>query len=310
MAKLILSRLLQIPLILGLIFCITFVLVWTIPGNPLLSPDGKKPSKQIQAALAKQYGLDGQHSDIMLKYAKDVLLHGDFGPSLQYKDQRVSQIIQTSLPISASLGIVAMVFALHLGLLVGIIGAIKPNSWLDLGSLSIALLGISLPTFVTGSILMIVFGSILHWFPIAGWESPGHYVLPAIALGIAPAAYIARLIRLGLADICKSDFIRTARAKGVSPLKILLDHSLKIAFLPVLSFLGPALAAVMTGSFVIEKVFAIPGIGQHFVNAVLNRDRFLILGLVLVYSAMLIGFNLIIDLAYTAFDPRIKLEEE
>ena len=306
MIRLLLARFIQTPFILLIIFSITFVLVWLVPGNPLQAVDGKKPPREIQEAMQKQYHLDDPIVFVS-EYAKGVFTRWDWGPSMQYKDRRVGEIIATSLPVSASLGLLAMVFALHVGIIVGVIGALKPNSWLDLGSLGMALLGISLPTFVTGSLLMIVFGGILKWFPIAGWESPRHYVLPAIALGIGPAAYIARLIRLGLTDIIKSDYIRTAKAKGVSPGNILLYHSLKVAFLPVLSFLGPALAAVMTGSFVIEKVFVIPGIGEHFVNGVLNRDRFLILGLVMVYSTLLIGFNIIVDLAYAWIDPRINL---
>ena len=258
MLRLLLTRLIQTPFILLIIFSITFVLVWIVPGNPLNALDSKKPPKEIQEAMLRQYHLDDPVVFIS-EYAKGVFTEWDWGPSMQYKDQRVGDIIATSLPVSASLGLLAMVFALHVGIFAGVMGALKPNSWLDLGSLWMAILGISLPTFVIGSLLMIVFGSILHWFPIAGWETPAHYVLPAIALGIGPTAYIARLIRLGLTDIIKSDYVRTAKAKGVSPGNILLHHSLKVAFLPVLSFLGPALAAVMTGSFVIEKVFVIPG---------------------------------------------------
>ena len=172
-------------------------------------------------------------------------------------------------------------------------------------------MGVSLPSFVTGVILLVVFAGLLQWAPAGGWGDsvlPLRYmILPAVTLGLAPAAYIARLVRLGLADVMNSDYIRTARAKGLSPGHVLFKHALKVAFLPVLSFLGPAAAATMTGSFVVEKVFAIPGLGEHFVNAVINKDQFLILGLVLTYSTLLIVFNLLVDVAYAWVDPRIEL---
>jgi oligopeptide transport system permease protein len=202
----------------------------------------------------------------------------------------------------------ALVVALGLGVVVGALGALRPGSALDLGSLAVALLGISLPTFVTGSALLVLFGGVVQWVPIGGWDSPRHLILPAITLGLPPAAYVARLVRLGLADVMSSDYVRTARAKGLPPRRVLFDHALKVAFLPVLSFLGPATAAAMTGSFVVEKVFAVPGLGQHFVEAVTSKDQFLILGVVLVYGTMLIGFNLLVDVAYAWFDPRIDLE--
>ena len=183
----------------------------------------------------------------------------------------------------------------------------RPGSPLDAGSLGLTLLGISLPNFVTGSVLLVVFAGLLRWVPVGGWSSPVDMVLPAVTLGLAPSAYIARLIRLGLADVMNSDFVRTARAKGLSRDRALFKHALKVAYLPVLSFLGPAAASVMTGSFVVEKVFNIPGVGEYFVDAVLNKDQFLILGIVLVYATMLIVFNLLVDLAYAWLDPRIEV---
>ena len=194
-----------------------------------------------------------------------------------------------------------------LGTTAGLIGAWRPRSWLDGWTLTLTLVGISLPSFVTGTVLLVVFAGLLRWLPIGGWVSPRDMILPAITLGLAPAAYIARLVRLGLADVMSSDYLRTAYAKGVSHPRALFKHALKVAYLPVLSFLGPAAAAAMTGSFVVEKVFNIPGIGEYFVNAVLNKDQFLILGIVLVYATMLIVFNLLVDLAYAWLDPRIEL---
>lgn len=306
MARLITSRLLQLPLIMTVIFLITFALVWLLPGNPLERPEGQRPPIEVQVAMAQQYNLD-HPLWFLWEYAVSAVVKRDLGPSLTYRDQRVIDIIASGLPVSATVGVAALIVALHLGVVAGVLGALRPGSVADLSSLAVALVGVSLPSFVTGSVLLVVFGALLRWSPIGGWGQPSHLVLPALTLGIMPAAYIARLVRLGLADVLSSDFIRTARAKGLSHGSALFRHALKVAFLPVLSFLGPAAAATMTGSFVVEKVFSVPGLGEHFVNAVLNKDQFLILGVVLTYSAILILFNLVVDVAYAWVDPRIDL---
>ena len=306
MLRLILIRLLQLPLILAVIFAVTFTLVWTLPGSPLERPEGRRPPPEIQEAIKRQYNLDSP-SRFVFAYIKGVFTQGDFGPSLQYRDQRVSGIIRDGLPVSASLGTLALVLALGIGMTAGIIGALRPGTVWDFGTLGIALLGVSLPTFVVGSMLLVLFSGILHWLPAGGWGHPSQMILPALTLSLMPAAYIARLIRLGLADVMNSDFMRTARAKGLSQSQALFRHALKVAFLPVLSFLGPAAAGTMTGSFVIEKVFSVPGLGDHFVNGVLNGDQFLLLGVVLVFSTMLVLFNLVVDVLYATVDPRIEL---
>ncbi|MEX2212908.1 MAG: ABC transporter permease [Phycisphaeraceae bacterium] len=305
MTRLIVIRLLQLPVILAVIFFITFALAWALPGDPLQRPEGQRPPPEVALAMKKQFNMDSMPS-FLVSYMKN-LAKGDLGPSLKHRDQRVNDIIASGLPVSAVLGVASLFIALHIGLFAGIIGALKPGSGWDFSSLLIALVGISLPTFVTGAILLVVFAGLTNLLPPGGWGSPSHLILPAVALALAPAAYIARLVRLGLADVMGSDFIRTARAKGLSVKRALFDHAMKVAFLPVLSFLGPAAAATMTGSFVIEKVFAIPGLGEHFVNAVLNKDQFLILGLVLVYSTILVLFNLVVDVAYAWVDPRIEI---
>ncbi len=305
MTRLILSRLLQLPVILAVVFGVTFTLAWVLPGDPLERPDAQKPPPEVQQAMRRQYNLDSPGS-FLRSYVRG-LFRGDLGPSLNYQDQRVNDILASGLPVSAAVGVGAMLVALTLGLFAGVAGALKPGSWLDGASLVMALLGVSLPTFVVGTVLLVVFAGLLHWAPIGGWGGVQHLVLPALTLGAAPAAYIARLIRLGLADVMESDFVRTALAKGRSRRGALFDHALRVAFLPVLSFLGPATAAAMTGSFVVERVFALPGLGEHLVNAVLNKDQFLILGVVLVYSTMLVLFNLAVDVAYAWVDPRIEL---
>ena len=307
MLRLVVYRLLQLPMILAIVFAVTFVLVWVIPGNPLENAEsGKRPPEEVVQAMMRQYNLDSP-TRFAGKYLKDVFTKGDFGPSLYYQDQRVSDIITTSLPVSVQVGAAAMVVAVFLGTLAGVAGALKPGSFVDFSSMSMTLIGVSLPNFVTGSVFLVVFATMLRWFPSGGWGRFDQVILPAITLGLMPSAYIARLVRLGLADVMSSDFVRTARAKGLSRNKALFQHALKVAYLPVVSYLGPATASVMTGSFVIEKVFNIPGMGEHFVNAVLNKDQFLILAVVLTFASMLVLFNLVVDIAYAWVDPRIDL---
>ncbi|MCC6580231.1 MAG: ABC transporter permease [Phycisphaeraceae bacterium] len=298
-------RLLQAPLIVAVVFVVTFTLAWVIPGNPLESPD-RRPPREIEQAMLRQYNL--HHPWAFARgYLRGAMMHGDLGPSLYYRDQRVSEILVDGLPVSATLGCGALAIALIVGMIAGVLGAVRPGSIWDLSSLALAVVGVSLPTFVTASLLMVLFAGVLRWLPSSGWGTPAQMVLPMVTLAAMPAAYIARLIRMGLVDLMEQDFIRTARAKGLSRNRALFRHAMKIAFLPVLSFLGPAAAMTLTGSFVVEQVFAIPGLGVHFVNAVLNKDQFLILGSVLVLSSMLILFNLLVDLAYAWFDPRIEL---
>jgi len=307
MSRLIVSRLVQLPLLLAVIFAVTLTLAWLLPGSPLEKVEGRRTAPEILEAMERQYNLDNPFR-FAGSYLTNVFTGADFGPSLEYQDQRVSAILAQGLPVSVQLGCLALVVGLVLGTAAGVLGALKPGTAWDTGSLAVALIGVSLPNFVTGSILLLVFAGLIPLLPVGGWGTPAHLVLPAITLGIAPAAYIARLTRLGLADILSSDFVRTARAKGLSERDAILKHAMKVAFLPVLSFLGPAAAAVMTGSFVVEQVFDVPGIGEHFVKAVLAKDQFLILGVVLVYATMLVLFNLIVDLAYAWVDPRIEVQ--
>ena len=316
MGKLILSRLLQLPVILGVVFLLTFTLAWIVPGNPLDRGGARQPDPVAAEAMRRQYNLDSPAA-FMGNYLHDLLLGSerygwpDFGPSLSRPGVRVRTILAEKLPVSMLLGALGIAIALLLGTFAGVVGALRPGSGLDFASLTVALVGISLPSFVTGSVLLAVFAGVLRWLPIGGWEGfgePRYWVLPAVTLAVAPAAYIARLIRLGLAEVMASDFIRTARAKGVSRSRALFRHALKVAYLPVLSFLGPAAAGAMTGSFVVEVVFNVPGLGQQFVDGVLAKDQFLILGVVLVYATILIVFNLAVDVGYAWLDPRISLD--
>lgn len=335
MLPLIARRLMQLPIILLVIYTLTLALAWAVPGNPLENPEGRRPPAAVVEAMKRQYNLHSfpafywsyLKSASGMKWASDRLSGRaeesrrqaeaagqaapepyifDLGPSLKNPDWRVNQIIASSLPVSMTLGFAAILFALVVGVGAGVAGAVKPNSVLDLATLAIALVGISLPSFVIGTGLVLVFPVWLGIGSLGGWGNASDIILPAVTLGLPYAAYIARLTRMGMVEHLKADFIRTARAKGLSEAKVLLKHALKNAFLPVLSYLGPALALAMTGSFVVEKVFNIPGLGQHFVNGVLNKDLFLIMGVVLIFATMLILFNLAVDVLYRWVDPRIE----
>ncbi|MGI9015309.1 MAG: ABC transporter permease [Phycisphaerales bacterium] len=314
MTGLVVRRLVQMPFIILIIYTITFVLAWLIPGNPLEQPEGRRPPPEIAQAMAAQYHLDDPvtfYFDYLGKATGISWVLGlhdkpfDFGPSLQHQDQTVNRILAGSLPVSIALGLAALLLACVIGGTAGVIGAIRPGSLRDSGTLLIALIGISLPTFVTGTVLLITFAWLVPIFPVGGWGELRHIPLPAVTLSLPFAAYIARLMRYSMMDTLREDYIRTARAKGVSGAKIVLRHALRNAALPVISYLGPAAAAAMTGSFVVEKVFIVPGIGEHFVEAVLAKDLTMIMGVVLIYSTMLIVFNLLVDVCAAWLDPRI-----
>lgn len=334
MAGLIVRRLLQLPLILGVIYTLTLALAWAVPGSPLDKPEGRRPAPTVIEQMEARYGLDNFWSFYWsyldnatgLRYARErfdgtaakraaaAAQQGlapparyvfDLGPSLFYTDEHVNDIIAASLPVSITLGAWAILLALVVGVGAGLVGAARPNSPADAATLAVALAGISVPNFVIGTVLLLVFSVWLGMLPVASWGHVRDLMLPAVTLSLPFAAYIARLTRMGLIECLGTDFIRTARAKGASESRVLLRHALKNAFLPVLSYLGPATALAMTGSFVVERVFTVPGLGQHFVNAVQNKDVFLIMGVVLVFAAMLVLFNLAVDVLYRWVDPRI-----
>lgn len=317
MLSLIARRLVQLPLIVLAIYTATFVLVWLIPGSPMDQPEGRQPPQAVIEAMEAQYSLNspvtfyfsylGRASGVSWVLGRSATLF-DLGPSLRNPDWTVNEILADGLPVSITLGLCAILLALFIGLGAGVIAGLRPGSAWDWSAQVVSLLGISLPSFVTGSILLIFFGALLGWFPVGGWGTPAAIVLPAITLSLPFAAYIARLVRFGMIEQMATDHIRTARAKGLPRWKTALKHALKNAFLPVLSYLGPATAAALTGSFVVEKVFAVPGIGRHFVDGVLSKDITLVMGVVLVYSTMLIILNLAVDVLYAWVDPRIQLK--
>jgi oligopeptide transport system permease protein len=235
-------------------------------------------------------------------------LIGDLGPSTRYPSRTVTELIGESFPLSAELAGWSLLVAITIGLLAGIIASIRRNTAADYISSSLALIGISIPNFVLGPLLVLICALKFHWFRVAGWDEPIDRVLPAITLGVAYAAYIARLARGGMVEILSQDFIRTARAKGASETRVILKHALRGGLIPVISYLGPTAAALLTGSFVVETIFQIPGLGRNFVNAAFNRDYTMVLGCVIFYAALIVVFNLIVDLVVIWMNPRLKFE--
>ena len=315
MTMFIVRRLAQLPLLLLAIYTLTFTLAWIAPGNPFDGAEGRRPSPEAQAAMRAQYRLDdpvGFYFDYLGKASGISWVLGkaprpfDLGPSLKNRDWSVNEIIADGVPVSLTIGLAAILLALGIGLFAGVIGALRPGSVADAGTQLLAVIGISVPSFVTGAVLLIIFAAKLQWVPIGGWQGFRSLILPAFALSLPFAAYVARLVRSSMLEQMSADYMRTARAKGLSRRQAATGHALKNAFLPVLSYLGPATAIAVTGSFVVEKVFAVPGIGQHFVDAVLGKDITLLMGVVLVFSTVVILMNLLVDVLYAWIDPRIQ----
>jgi oligopeptide transport system permease protein len=298
-------RLLQFPLVLAVIYLITFLLVWVAPGSPFERTDRKLDPRVLEQIKVRMHAQNAW--TFLAWYPKNLILHGDFGYSLNYEEWTVNDILRSALPVSVTLGMFGLTIATFAGVTLGALAAVRRGGALDYLSLAVALIGISVPSFVTAAVLLVAFAVKVHWFPVGGWGSLRDLVLPGVALSLLPMAYIARLTRAAMLDVLGSDYVRTARAKGLSRSKVIWKHCLRNAFLPVLSYLGPAAAAALTGSFVVEKVFNIPGLGQHFVNSVLNRDQTLVLGTVIVYSAFLLTLNLLVDVGYAFVDPRIDI---
>ncbi|MBX7053765.1 MAG: ABC transporter permease subunit [Pyrinomonadaceae bacterium] len=305
MLSFIIRRLLIIIPMALLVVTLTWGLIRIAPGN-FYSGEKKLPAA-VEANIRKKYGLDQpwytQYGMMMSN-----IVRGDFGDSLKYQGQSVNEIIKRHLPYSATIGILAYLLALAIGLTAGTIAALKQNSAFDYSSMSLAMLGLSLPNFVLGPLLVLIFAFGLYWFPPARWGGVSSIVLPVITLSAIYAAYIARLTRAGMLEVMRSDYIRTARAKGLDEMTVLLRHALRGGIIPVVSFTGPALAALLAGTVVVEKVFALPGLGDIFIKSVLNRDEPLILGIVAFLSILIMLFNLAVDIAYGFLDPRIRYE--
>jgi oligopeptide transport system permease protein len=261
---------------------------------------------QVEAALRAHFGVPKSAVEFFGIYMKRLIVEGSLGPSVKVQGRTVEALLRPALPVSVTLGLLALLIASASGLVLGVRAGLKPSSFSDYASIGLSAVGLSLPSFVIGAVLIVVFGLKLRWFPVAGWGGYRELVLPSVTLALPYTAYIARLARGGTIEVMNEDFIRTARAKGLSETAVVLRHALKGALLPVVSFLGPAAAGIMTGSFVVETLFGIPGMGQWFVRGAINRDYSVVLGTALVYASLVTAFNLAVDLAYAWLDPRIR----
>ena len=297
-------RLLSTIPLLFLILLASFYFMRNVEGGPF--DDERELPPQIEANLRAKYKLD-QPTHMQFLYYLKGLARGDMGPSFKYQARSVNEIIAQGLPVSFALGGTALAFALLIGVPVGVVGALRHNQPTDYLLMSVALLGISVPNFVLGPLLIMLFSFTLGWLPSGGWGTVQQLILPALTLGAIRSAYIARLSRAGMLEVIRQDFIRTARAKGLRERVVVGKHALRLAILPGLSYLGPATASILVGSVVVEKIFNIPGMGTFFVNSALNRDYTLAMGTVLLYSGLLITLNLLVDVMYAVIDPRVEL---
>lgn len=287
------------------VVAIAFMLVHAAPGGPFDAERVLPP--EIAEAIEKAYRLDEPLPQQFMRYVGGVV-RGDFGPSYRYRDRSVSELIGSGLPISLMLGGLSMLLALSIGVTMGTVAALRQGTLMDRTVMAFAMTGISIPVFVVAPLLVLLLAVKLHWLP-AGWSGShdvSRLVLPVITLALPQIAYIARLTRAGMVDVLQRDFIRTARAQGLDTLTIIRVHALKPALLPVLSYLGPAVAAILTGSVVVEEIFGIPGLGQSFVQSALNRDYTVVLGIVILYAVFIIVFNFVVDVLYGVIDPRVR----
>ena len=304
MASFLIKRLVYGLVVLWVVTTLTFILLRLAPGGPF--DRERKLPPEVLANIEAKYHLDEPLSKQYLRYLTGIL-HLDLGPSYKYLDRGVKEIISDTLPTSVLLGLLALVFALMVSFPTGLIAAYFRNSWIDRFALLTATLGISVPHFILGALLIWLFALQLGWLQAGLWDNTASMILPTVTLGAAPAAYMAALLRSTLIDALGEDFIRTARAKGLREGAVLFKHALRNSLVPVLTVMGPLTAALLTGSFVVEYVFAIPGMGRFFITAVTDRDYPLIMGVTLVYTVLLVGANFLVDLFYAYVDPRIRV---
>ena len=305
MIKYIWHRLIQFPIVLAIIYLFTFAMVWVIPGDPF-SGETRKLSPEELVRVKRELHADTWYN-FLGHYTVNLLTKGEFGPSLQRPAFSVNELIGPRLWVSVRIGTTALLIAAPIGMAIGTLAAVKRNGPVDWLGTAVTMVGVSVPSFVLASILMLVFVTKLRWFNIGEVDSLDDFLLPSLALSLAPMAYIVRLQRSSMLDVLGADYVRTARAKGLSRSKAVIKHCLRNAFLPVLTYLGPAAAVTLTGSFVVETIFDIQGLGKEFVNSVTSRDSTLILALVMIYSVILLSLNLLVDVLYAVVDPRIDM---
>ena len=305
MLKFILRRLLETIPVLLMVATITFFMLRLTPGGPFDSE--KKVSAEVERNLKAHYGLD---KPLIVQYGLYLkrLLKGDLGPSFRSPGRSVNELIGAAFPVSVELGLYSLGIALMIGTTIGIIASLKANTWSDYLPSSLAMIGICLPTIVLGPLLVLLFAIHLEMFNATGWDTLRDRVLPSLTLGGHYAAYVARLTRGGMLEVLTQDYIRTARAKGASGPRVLFKHAMRGGLMPVISFLGPATAGLISGSFVIEKIFNIPGLGQHFVTSAFNRDYTMVMGTVLFYATLIIVLNLVVDILQVWLNPKLKFE--
>jgi oligopeptide transport system permease protein len=329
MGQFLLKRALTFLIVIWSVMTITFFLIRIMPGGPFDAE--RKLPERIEQELMIKYNLDapeareageafgrsfvfgeefwGETFSLATQYWNNLvfLVQGDLRISTQYRNRSVSEILAQTLPVSCTLGVTALLIAVVAGVWLGTLAAMRKNTWVDASAMLGALFAISVPVFITGPVLLLIFGLWLQWLPLGGWTGPASVVLPAVCLALPFVAYIARLQRNSMLETITEDFVRTARAKGLDENQVIYKHALKVAILPVVSFIGPLAANLLTGSIVVEKIFGIPGAGRFFVEAVINSDAFLLQGVVLVYCSLLVLFNMLVDVAYTFLDKRIDL---
>ena len=297
--------LISIPVLL-IIAALSFFMIKHAPGGPFSREKAAPP--EVIKKLEAQYGFDQPVYKQFGTYLKNLLFHGDFGPSYRYSNWTVNDLIRSGFPVSLELGCWSLMVAMLLGIPAGIIASIKPNSWKDYLPMSFAMLGICLPTFVMGPLLVGVFALWLGWYNSSGWDFACGRIVPSLTLGGYYAAYLARLTRGGMLEVLNQDYIRTARAKGVSEVNIVAKHALQTGLLPAISFLGPATAGLLTGSFVVETIFDIPGLGRYFVTSAFNRDYLLLMGSILFYAMLIVTMNLIVDVLQVLLNPKLRFD--
>lgn len=304
MINYILKRLAASLVTLWVVVTATFFMIHALPGGPF---DGEKAlPPQVKANMEAKFGLDKPLSKQYTMFLNN-LAHGDLGPSIKYEGRTVNEIIGYSFPASAKLGIVSVIVAVLIGVYLGIVAALNQGKWQDRLMMVIATLGITVPSFVLATSLIYLFAVKLGWLPAVGFDGPLNYVMPVIALSGYSVSYVARLTRSSLLDVVRQDYVRTAKAKGLSRSVVIYKHALRNALIPIVTYIGPLTAGILTGSFVIEKIFAIPGLGREFVTGINNRDYMVIMGLTIFDSTLLIAANFLVDILYAAIDPRVKL---
>ena len=304
MVTFVLRRLLLFIPTLWAIATLTFFMMRAAPGGPFMAE--REIPAAVKEQLMRKYGLDQPLGAQYLRFLSNTA-RLDFGPSYKYPARQVREIIAEAFPVSLELGAWALLFAVLVGVPIGTIAALKQNTAADAAAMGLALAGVSIPNYVLGPLLELAFSLSLFVFPPALWQGPQSRILPVLTLATTYIAYVARLTRAGMLEVLRQDFVRTARAKGLSERAVVVRHALKLGILPVVSYLGPASAGVIMGSLVVEKIFAVPGLGRHLVNAAFNRDYTMVTGIVLFYAGFLMLFNLIVDVAYTRLDPRVEL---